>query len=1059
MVSRTGLMMLFAGIIFGSNSVSNAQEWDDLTVLQVNTEKPHASMMVYSDKETAQTGWRNLSPWFKSLNGDWRFSLVKKPADRIADFHKADFNDSGWKTIPVPSNWEIEGYDTPIYVNIEYPFKKDQPNAPHDYNPVGHYRRTFIVSPAWRGRKTLIHFEGVHSAFYLWVNGKQVGYSQGSRTGAEFDITEYLKRGENLLAAQVYRWCDGSYLEDQDFWRLSGIFRDVYLWSPADQHISDFTVVTDLDNKYKDATLKIDAEVEAKGKVTIEADLLNADGKPAIKTTNVTTSIPNKGKVSLNIAVDDPQKWSAESPYLYKLLLTLKDGKGNTVEVIPCNVGFREVELKDGNFYLNGKAIIFKGVNRHEHNPDTGHVVTRETMLRDIRLMKENNINAVRTCHYPDTPLWYDLCDEHGIYLMDEANIESHGYGNNEKNELANSPDWRDAHLNRVVRMANRDKNHPSVVIWSLGNEAGAGPNFDVCYRWLHKNMPTRPVHYEGSSGRSNASSTDFHSRMYADQNYGLEDEVKFPGKPIILCEYTHAMGNSNGNLKEYWDDNIYINPRHQGAFVWDWMDQGIRQPIPREYKNKIATGPVKDHFFAYGGWWEEELGIFHNGNFCMNGLIAADWTPHPGLFAIKHVYRNIHVTPVDLKQGRLKVKNRFDFSNIKDVAEGIWRIEANGKQIAAGTIDKLNIPAGKAKALQLDLPEISPEPGVEFFLNLSFVTKNDTALIKRGHEIAFEQFKLPVYHKPDMAKIASMPPVKVTDQGDAVTIKGKNFTVDFDKKTGTISSYTYKGKQLIARGPLPDFWRAYTDNDERPLKHKKYSEIWRTVAAGWKVAGVSVTSEDNAALVKVQGELPDVNGKYNVRYTIYGTGEIKVYARYQGSEKEIKGPHRIGMELMVPAGFENITWFGRGPNPTYSDRKFERVGIYNGTVDEQWVDYSRPQENGNKVDVRWVLLKDGDGSGLLFRGSPVLSVSARHYSKNEMEKAKYSFEMKRSEDIHLNIDLAQLGVGGNNSWGATALDDYQLKNEPTAYRFYMRPFDGSTEEIGSLPRLPWLSL
>jgi beta-galactosidase len=556
-------------------------------------------------------------------------------------------------------------------------------------------------------------FDGVDSAFYLWVNGKEIGYSQGSRTPAEFDITEIVKPGKNVLAVQVYRWCDGSYLEDQDFWRLSGIFRDVYLWSVGEQHIRDFRVATQLDEQYRDAVLKIHCELAGGENCAVDVDLTDSTGKAVFDTvTKKVSTVEGRQEVVFELPVANPEKWNAESPYLYKLLLTLKDGQGEVIEVVPWNVGFRQVEIREGQFLFNGKAILFKGVNRHEHNPDTGHVVTHETMVRDIKLMKENNINAVRTSHYPNVPLWYELCDKYGLYVMDEANIESHGYENNPENEIANDPLWREAHLDRVIRMAQRDKNHACIVIWSLGNEAGDGPNLRACHKWLRENMPTRPVHYEGSSGRGDGRASDFFSRMYARPDWGMDGEDKYPDKPIILCEYSHAMGNSNGNLKEYWDDNIYVNPRHQGAFVWDWMDQGIRLPVPAEYAGRVGKGPVREYFFAYGGWWEDRLGIFNNGNFCMNGLIAADWTPHPGLYALKYVYRNIHVSAVDLKEGRLKARNWFDFSNIKDVAKGVWTIEANGKEIAGGQIPALDVPAGDEKEFELKLPSISPEPG-----------------------------------------------------------------------------------------------------------------------------------------------------------------------------------------------------------------------------------------------------------------------------------------------------------------------------------------------------------
>ena len=1032
-----------------------AEEWDDPAILQVNVERPRTSMMIYRDKAAAMEGLRERCGWFRLLNGRWKFCLVKRPADKIADFYKVDFDDSAWKSITVPSNWEIEGYDSPIYVNDRYPFPKDEPHAPRKYNPIGHYRMRFVLPSGWEGRKTVIHFDGVDSAFYLWVNGEKVGYSQGSRTGAEFDIGKNLRAGENVVAVQVYRWCDGSYVEDQDFWRLSGIFRDVYIWSVGEQHIRDFRVVTELDNEYRNAVLKVECELAGGENCTVDVDLMDGEGKAVFETVSEKAMmIEGRRAASFGIKVNNPKKWNAEFPYLYKLLLTLKDGRGEVVEVIPWDVGFRKAEIKNGHFLVDGKAVLIKGVNRHEHNPDTGHVVTRESMVRDIRLMKENNINAVRTSHYPNVALWYELCDKYGLYVMDEANIESHGYENNPENEIANSALWRKAHLDRVIRMAERDKNHACIVIWSLGNEAGDGPNLRACHRWLHENMPNRPVHYEGSSGRGDGRASDFFSRMYAAPDWGMEDENKYPGKPMILCEYSHAMGNSNGNLKEYWHDNIYINRRHQGGYVWDWMDQGIRRPVPDGWSNRIGKGPVRKFFFAYGGWWEDKLGIYNDGNFCMNGLIGADWRPHPGLFALKYVYRNIHVSAVDLKKGLFKVKNWFDFSNIKDVADGVWRIEGSGRRIAGGAVPELDVTPGGEQEFRLKLPVITAEPGIEYFLNLSFVTKHDTALVKRGHEISWEQFKLPVYKEQPVIAVSSVGALKVLENEDVVDVSGRDFSVRFDRNKGTISSLRYKDKELLERGPLPDFWRAYTDNDKRPLRRGRYSAIWRKVGPGWKVKAVTVVRKGpGVVFVDVKGELPDVKGTYDVTYSIYGSGEMGVFAEYRPGEqsKKLRGPHRFGMELITRKGLEKMSWFGRGPEPTYWDRKFERVGLFSSTVDKEWVDYSRPQENGNKVDVRWLMLTDDRGVGLLFKGEPLLSVGARHYSKNQMEKSKYSFEMERSEGVYVNIDMAQLGLGGINSWGARALEAYRLENEAMSYGFRMRAFEGGIEGAQSI--------
>ncbi|HKL22094.1 MAG TPA: glycoside hydrolase family 2 TIM barrel-domain containing protein, partial [Tichowtungia sp.] len=647
----------------------------------------------------------------------------------------------------------------------------------------------------------------------------------------------------------------------------------------------------------------------------------------------------------------NPQLWSAEHPYLYTALLTLKDPAGKTLEVVPQKVGFRRSEIRGGVYYLNNVPIKFKGVNRHEHHPVTGQVMDRESMLRDIRLFKENNINAVRTSHYPNTPEWYALCDEYGIYVIDEANIESHGYGNKPSNPLANQPEWLESHLNRVVRMVERDKNHPSVVIWSLGNEAGSGPNFVKCGEWIHENDSTRPVHYEGGDH----SVGDFYSRMYAPEDWQGADDPR----PAILCEYTHAMGNSNGNLKEYWHDNIYLHERHAGAFVWDWMDQGLLEPVPAEHAHKIGTGPVKETAFAYGGWYEDEHGIRHDGNFCMNGLLAADWTPHSGLSAIKYIYRNVHVRPVDLSAGRVAIKSWFDFSNIQDLLTGEWILEGNGNELARGALADLNIAARAEKEIHIPLPELQPEPGVEYFVTLRFLAKEGRIpRVAAGHELAVEQFKLPVETAAKGIVAASLDQPLVQESGDLLTVTAGKVSAVFHRKTGAMESYSVGGKELLKRGPQLDLWRAYTDNDKRPFENGRLCDSWRDAAASANVLKVKTENLPGAVRFSVLSELPTVGSACKLVYTVYGNGEVVVDEGLNIMALEWqRGPHRVGTEMVVAGGLENIRWFGRGPAPTYIDRETEPIGVFSGTVDGQWMEYSRPQENGNKVGVRWMTL------------------------------------------------------------------------------------------------------
>jgi beta-galactosidase len=1022
-------------------SAAERPEWDNVAVLQVNREKPHATMMVYPSAALARSGVRTRSPWFMLLNGAWKFHCSPKPAARPADFYTPGFDDSKWQTIPVPSSYELHGCDIPIYTNIIYPFPQDPrepPVVPHDPNSVGSYRRTFTLPESWDGRQVLLHFDGVDSAFYVWVNGQKAGYSEGSRTPAEFNVTRYVKPGPNLLAVEVYRFSDGSFLEDQDMWRMSGIFRDVYLWSTAGLHVRDFEVQTDLDKDYRDAALAVKAVVASytaqSPSGTVVLDLLNDDGTPVLSHTRAIGAAAGKeAEAAFAAPVANPKKWTAETPNLYQILITLKDASGAVLEVIPWKVGFRKIEIRNARLLVNGRPVLFKGVDRHEHSPDTAKYVPHELMVRDIQLMKQFNINAVRTSHYPNHPDWYDLCDRYGLYVLDEANIETHGYGTNRNNRLSNSPEWQAAYLDRVQRMVERDKNHASVIVWSLGNESGDGPNPAACYHWVKQRDPSRPVHYEGSTARG-GSNADINSFMYPPQQEVMRLAQARPTMPLILCEYSHAMGNSNGGLREYWDI-FYSGTNAQGAFVWDWVDQGIRQPVPEDRQK--ASG-LKT-FLAYGGWWEDKAGIRNDGNFNMNGLVDADRNPHPGLYAIKYVYRNLHAKFVS--PDRLVVRNWFDFTNAQEIAEGRWAVDVAGKTIASGTLPGLDLQPGEQKEYSLPLPAHYDVPcHTQPFLNVSFVLKQDTSWAAKGHEIAWEQFPLAPSASPCAAAGKPVPPLAIDEQAGEIRLSGPDFTLLFDKSAGTIGGYTYKGTKLIERGPLPDFWRAMTDNDRGALKsmaeraalsgHPMDIRIWRDAGPSWKIQSVELKRLDaGSARISVQAGLPSVQAKYAMSYVVDGAGGITVSASYQPGTAALPMMPRFGTELVLAPGLEHIQWYGRGPVETYQDRAFERVGVYSSTVNGQWVDYSRPQENGNKVDVRWVALMNEQGIGLLASGAPLFSIGARHFTKQEMEAAEYTFQMRRHPEIFLNLDAAQMGVGGIDSWSLNAfpLPPYRL--------------------------------
>jgi len=721
-----------------------AYDWENPEIVGRNKELPHVTLMLYPEIKSAIKGEVSSSPFFLSLNGLWKFHWVKKPEERPLDFYQVEFDDSGWRKIPVPSNWQMFGYGIPIYTNIKYPFgKADPPHIPHDNNPVGSYRLRFKVPHTWHGRQVFLHFDGVESAFYLWVNGKKVGYNQGSRTPAEFNITPYLKKNENLLAVEVFRWSDGSYLEDQDFWRLSGIFRDVYLFSTDNLHIRDFWAIADLDENYRDGELKVNVKIVNHGRkslpVKVEAQLLDSEEKPLIKPITWEGRIERSSEISLDLkqSVKNPKKWSAEDPNLYTLLLSLKKESGETIEVIPCKVGFRKVEIKGGQLLLNGVPILIKGVNRHEHDPDTGHTISVESMIHDIKLMKRFNINAVRTSHYPNDPKWYDLCDKYGLYLVDEANIESHGIGYKPEKTLGNKPEWKKAHMDRTKRMVERDKNHPSVIIWSLGNEGGDGINFEATSAWIHERDPTRPVHYERAEERPH---TDIICPMYPYPNRVYKYAVKELKRPFIMCEYAHAMGNSVGDLSAYWY-LIYRYKHLQGGFIWDWVDQGLRKKVPEKKARpegiEAKDDRDKDYFWAYGG----DFGppdTPSDGNFCMNGLVAPDRFPHPSLYEVRKVYQYIQIEPLDLEEGKVKILNRYDFTNLRDF-EGLWTLKANEMVISRGRLPVLNIPPGKSEEIKIPFEKPSLEPGREYWLDISFRLYRPTLWAKRGHEIAWE--------------------------------------------------------------------------------------------------------------------------------------------------------------------------------------------------------------------------------------------------------------------------------------------------------------------------------
>lgn len=1073
------LAACFPACTFAENGT--LKDWQNPRLTGVNNLPPHASAVICPDAETARrigpvcNAERIKSPWYRSLNGDWKYQYAANHTGRVPNFWEPAFDDSAWATIPVPSNVEIHGYGIPIYVNIPYPWPKpwEPPYVPEDdpNNTVNSYRHTFTVPEDWSGRRVLITFDGVNSMFYLWVNGQKVGLGKDSRTPVEFDITSYLKPGENLLAVENFRWCDGSYLEDQDFWRLSGIFRDVYLWSPPNLHLRDFEVSTGLDGEYRNAELKVAVELEnhtgAETAVTVQADLLDAAGN-TVTTSSSALNVPPDGaaKGMLTAPVADPLKWSAETPHLYKVVLSLKDAAGNTVEAVAVNTGFRKVEIRDGDLLVNGKRILIKGVNRHETDPDLGQAVTVEGMVKDILVMKRHNVNAVRTCHYPDQPAWYDLCDQYGLYLVDEANIESHGMGYG-RQSLANPPEWLDAHMDRTVRMVERDKNHPSVIIWSLGNEAGNGPNFMATYDWIKQRDPGRPVHYERAGLDRN---TDIFCPMYSkpalladyangnavDGGWGEAFNLAAGAprtKPLILCEYAHAMGNSSGNMWLYWD-LIYSKPHLQGGFIWDWVDQALRAPValkpPRIHR---APQPGEPTFWAFGGDYGPP-DTPSDQNFLCNGLVSPDREPHPGLLQVKHIYQYAHCKPVDLAARIVEVKNWYDFTVLNEIAELHWQLTGDGRVLQEGRMPCPAIAPGATAQVTIPLQTFQAEPGAEYFLDLSFRLINEQRWAPKDHELAWDQFKLPDHAPAAVVTPDALAVLSVAEDDAGATVTGGNFAVRFDKAAGTLASLTLAGMELIESPLRPDFWRAPIDND-RGRNMDSTQGVWKTAHEDARVREFKVDASDpQRVAVTVTHSLPKADVRWTTIYTVLGSGEVLVEASFIPKKTDLPQLPRLGMQMVMPAGFDRITWLGRGPQETYIDRMDARVGRYSGAVRDQFCyDYAEPGESGNKVDVRWAALQNGNGAGLLVIADPaqLLSVNAMHHTADDLQAAEHPFELPQRDFVVLNVDWKQQGVGGDDSWGAWPHEGYLIPCKAESYRFRLRPIvsDGDIDVWG----------
>ena len=1008
-------------------TTANAQpndEWNGKPrVFAVNVLTPHVTSMPYTTVKEAVKGDRHASEWYQTLSGKWKFYHVEKPAQRNNDFYKDNYDVSGWDEIPVPSSWQLLGYDHPIYTNVIYPWAQNNsvsaPGAPTQFNPVGHYRRNFTVPEKWDGKRIRLHFEGVESAYYVWVNGNYVGYAEDSFTGHEFDINKYLRKGENNISVQVFRWCDGSWLEDQDFIRLAGIMRDVYIYAVPEVHIQDFQIDATLASNYKDGILKTRTWIynstgAASGDYTVELSLYNEAGTeviaPVSKSVSAIGSNGGQKDVYFEIPYTAPKLWSAESPNLYTAVLALKDSKGNVVQVESNKIGFRKIEIKKDNgaprLYVNGMPVKFHGVDRHELDPDDGRAVTYDRMEKDIILMKRFNINALRMSHYPNNPMMYDLCDKYGIYVIDEANVESHG-ANNQLPK--NSDDWRAPAVDRLNSMVQRDKNHPSIILWSLGNEAGNGNVFASERERAHQIDSTRFVHYEGDWNNADVNSWMYFGpdavRSYNDAN-----------KPIMLCEYEHAMGNSVGDLQEYMDA-FYGNPRSFGGFIWDFIDQGLRHK--------------GTPYFEFGGMWGDWQ---NDDNFCANGLVFPDRALQPEIWEVKYQYAQVRVKNVDAAKGKIQIESRYLYKNLGDFLDAYWTIKENGKVIKEGKLNgtQMNIGPNEKKEVTIDMPKIETTVGAEYHLDIDFRLKNDELWAKAGFSVAHEQFGIDLGQLwSTEIDISTMPTYKV-NKTNGLEIEGTDFKIRFDEKNGTLASYILGNDTIIKDGGRPNFWRAPTDNDKGFNMERGHGE-WRSASKKRSVTSEVKEVSQQETQVTFNFSFPDVgSSKMKLTYYVYGSGDIVVDYSFTPDGSKSYLPN-VGTLFTVPGGYEKVRWFGRGPDENYIGRnRGSFMGLYSTTADSMTVKYMEIGETGQRTDVKWATLTNNDGKGLMIVGNPRMEFSAQHYTPEQLTDVKVPWELKRDKDITLRVDLHQMGLGGINSWGAEPLDAYKLSSKST---------------------------
>ena len=1035
--------ILMSILVIGINCESIAQSfsdsfWEDPHINGVDRLPMRAASQPFATEKSAIAAKWGSSDRIKSLNGVWKFNFSPTPEQAPKDFFNPSFDASKWDNLQVPSNWELKGYGTAIYTNIKYPFEVNPPFIAHIDNPVGCYIQEFEVPQTWKEMRVLLHFGGVSSAYYVWINGKEVGYSEDSYLPADFEITKHLKPGKNKLAVKVMRWSDGSYLEDQDHWRLSGIQREVYLEAVPQAFISDFFVKTELDSVYTDAEIKVIARVNginsknAKG-WTLSAQLYDADGKAVLDAPLKRNMVEHLRlemghlfnqwsfpDLNMYAKVTNPKKWSAEYPNLYTFTISLSDSTGKVHEVRSSKIGFRKIETGAFGLKVNGKKVLIQGANRHEFDQTEGKVLSLESMINDIKLLKQFNFNSVRTCHYPNDERWYDLCDEYGIYLLDETNIETHGLGS----YLSQHPDWTKAYVERAQRMVERDKNHPSIIFWSLGNESGQGPNHAAMAGWIKSYDPSRPIHYEGTqfvtwdkSKKEDPFYVDMYSRMYHPLGMMIDLANNGDTRPVIYCEYAHSMGNSSGNLDKYWKA-FKAYPRMIGGYVWDWVDQGLLM--------KTKDGKT---YWGYGGDHGEPI---NDGNFCFNGVVFPDRSLKPATWEFKKAMQNIDFKAINLEKSEIRIVNNYPFSNLNEFVFD-WKLEQNGVLIQKGTLPALNVNSFDSAKVNIPLKQPKAEAGKELYLFISAKLKNAQKWADVGHEVAWEQFKLNKEEFVNQVEIAKEKGVQTTENQDFIIFSSKDVEYKFDKKSGLLTSVSLKGKNMLSKPLIPNFWRAQTDNDSL-CGTAKLTRKWQFPASKMKLKTIKSEVEN---VVKTAFELPDSLGNLLVIYTILGRGDLLVDFELNKSQTAPPVP-RVGMQTAINKEFDNFSWFGMGPYDTYEDRKMSGiVSLHKASIKKDYVMFPQPQESGNKCYVRYASINNVAGQGLKVTGvNNLINISAVPYSQRQLELARHTYDLTEEPVNTIHIDLKQMGVGGDDSWSSNGMPHKEYVLSEKVYKF-----------------------